>query len=127
MTRSEIVGHSNALLLALRTARNAASTKLNVLMRGETGTGKELIARFLHRCAQQEGNANRPFIVVNSAAIASSLWNSELFGIEKKIATGVDRKKRRDSIRARRGSFLRRDRRYARGHPGWDLESARRS
>ncbi|MDX6404502.1 MAG: hypothetical protein QOH70_1957 [Blastocatellia bacterium] len=101
--QEEIVGHSNALLLALRTARNAASTKLNVLMRGETGTGKELIARFLHRCAQ-EGNANRPFIVVNSAAIASSLWNSELFGIEKKIATGVDRK--RGEIRSAHGGDL---------------------
>jgi two-component system response regulator GlrR len=86
----EIVGNSKGLLLALRASRRAALTRLNVLIRGERGTGKELLARYLHR--QTPGNGNNPFIVVNSSVLTADLFASELFGIERGVATGVEQR-----------------------------------
>jgi DNA-binding NtrC family response regulator len=84
------VGHSLPLLLALREARRAARHGQNVLVRGERGTGKELLARYLHRAASDV--PSRPFVAVNSAVFTQTLFASELFGIEPKTASGVDAK-----------------------------------
>lgn len=89
-TENEVVGRTRSLLIALRAARRAAATSRNVLIRGERGTGKELLARYIHR--QREDAATSPFVVVNSAALTAELFPSELFGIEKGIATGVEQR-----------------------------------
>jgi DNA-binding NtrC family response regulator len=86
----KITGHSKALLFALRAARRAASTPKNLLIRGERGTGKELLADFFHDQRQKNCPDKIPFILVNSAVLTKELYASELFGIKKKVATGVD-------------------------------------
>lgn len=84
----EIIGNSKALLIALRSARRAAEKQGNILLRGETGTGKELFARYIHNSRRK--NSVFPFVIVNTPALTSSLWESELFGINRRAATGVD-------------------------------------
>jgi len=82
----EIVGSSAALRAILAQVSRVAPTDSTVLIRGETGTGKELIARAIHNRSKR---ANRAFIRVNCAAIPSSLITSELFGHEKGAFTGA--------------------------------------
>jgi len=82
----EIVGSSDALRKVLAQVAKVAPTDSTVLITGETGTGKELIARALHRRSRRAGRA---FIVVNCAAIPQSLIASELFGHEKGAFTGA--------------------------------------
>jgi DNA-binding NtrC family response regulator len=83
-----IVGRSRELLLALRTARRAAANRRNVLIRGERGVGKDLLARYI---ASAGGKiANGPFVTVNSAVLSPTLFASELFGIRGRVATGVE-------------------------------------
>jgi len=82
----EIVGSSAALRVILEQVSRVAPTDSTVLIRGETGTGKELIARAIHNRSKR---ANRAFIRVNCAAIPSSLIASELFGHEKGAFTGA--------------------------------------
>lgn len=86
----EFVGNSLPLLLALREARRAGGHRENVLIRGERGTGKELMAHYLHQVASQA--KERPFVPVNSAVFTPNLFASELFGIQPRTATGVDGK-----------------------------------
>src|ERR1700685_435853 len=81
-----IVGESAVLNVVLEEVRLVAPTDSTVLILGETGTGKELIARALHA---QSKRSSRPFIRVNCAAIPSSLIASELFGHEKGAFTGA--------------------------------------
>jgi formate hydrogenlyase transcriptional activator len=82
----EIVGHSPALRQVLKRVEIAAPSDATVLVLGETGTGKELIARALHRLSSRaEGN----FIKLNCAAIPTGLLESELFGHEKGAFTGA--------------------------------------
>lgn len=82
----EIVGTSESLRRVLVHLKKVAATDSTVLILGETGTGKELIARAIHK---RSNRANRPFIRVNCAAIPSSLIASELFGHEKGAFTGA--------------------------------------
>jgi len=82
----EIVGSSPALKTVLSGIVKVAPTDSTVLITGETGTGKELIARAIHKGSQRAGQA---FITVNCASIPSSLIASELFGHEKGAFTGA--------------------------------------
>jgi len=82
----EIVGSSEPMRQVLRQVAKVAPSDSTVLILGETGTGKELIARALHR---RSNRSTRPFIRVNCAAIPQSLIGSELFGHEKGAFTGA--------------------------------------
>jgi formate hydrogenlyase transcriptional activator len=82
----EIVGSSKPMSQLLKKVEKVAPSDSTVLILGETGTGKELIARALHRRSKREGRA---FIKVNCAAIPQSLIASELFGHEKGAFTGA--------------------------------------
>jgi len=82
----EIVGSSTPLRQLLVLVAKVASTDSTVLITGETGTGKELIARAIH---QRSPRASRPFVPVNCGAIPPSLTTSELFGHEKGAFTGA--------------------------------------
>src|ERR1700688_4036230 len=82
----EIVGASPALQTVLSSIVKVAPTDSTVLITGETGTGKELIARAIHKHSQRSGHA---FVSVNCASIPSSLIASELFGDEKGAFTGA--------------------------------------
>lgn len=81
-----IVGQSAAIARVLEKIEQVAGTDTTVLIRGETGTGKELIARAIH---QQSARRDQPLIAVNCGAIASGLVESELFGHEKGAFTGA--------------------------------------
>ena len=82
----EIVGNSKALKAVLSRIAKVAPTDTTVLITGETGTGKELIARAIHK---RSGRSGRAFVSVNCAALAPSLISSELFGHEKGAFTGA--------------------------------------
>jgi formate hydrogenlyase transcriptional activator len=82
----QIIGRSPALRRVLREVEVVAPTDSSVLIQGETGTGKELIAQAIH---DRSGRHDRPFIKVNCAAIPSGLLESELFGHEKGAFTGA--------------------------------------
>ena len=82
----EIIGNSPALEFALAEVERVAPTDSTVLILGETGTGKELIARAIHNISARCG---RPFIKLNCAAIPFDLLESELFGHEKGAFTGA--------------------------------------
>jgi transcriptional regulator with GAF, ATPase, and Fis domain len=86
----EIVGESPALRFVLTRLAKVAPTESTVLITGETGTGKELIARAIHKRSQR---AARAFVSVNCAAIPSSLILSELFGHEKGAFTGATQRR----------------------------------
>ncbi|HET7852837.1 MAG TPA: sigma 54-interacting transcriptional regulator [Candidatus Methylomirabilis sp.] len=82
----EIIGTSPAIKGVLRKVEQVAATGATVLLTGETGTGKELIARAIHNLSRRK---NRPLIKVNCAALPTGLIESELFGHEKGAFTGA--------------------------------------
>jgi len=89
----EILAHSAALKHVLETIEQVATTDATVLITGETGTGKELVARAIHR---RSPRARGPFVKVNCAAIPDTLMASELFGHERGAFTGaIERRKGR--------------------------------
>src|SRR5215813_12556663 len=83
---SEIVGHSAALRRVLQEVETVAPTDATVLLLGETGTGKEVIARAIHRLSRRSAQA---FVKLNCAAIPTGLLESELFGHERGAFTGA--------------------------------------
>jgi two-component system response regulator FlrC len=90
----EIIAGDPKMRAALDLARSVAPADSTVLIMGETGTGKELVARAVHHWS---GRANRAFVAVNCAALAETLLESELFGHEKGAFTGA--------VAQRRGRF----------------------
>lgn len=81
-----IIGSGGGMKEAISIARRVSATPWTVLIRGETGTGKELIARLIHELSNRK---NAPFIEVNCAAIPENLFESELFGHKKGAFTGA--------------------------------------
>jgi PAS domain S-box-containing protein len=86
----ELVGASSSLVKVLENVRRVAPTDTTVLIWGETGTGKELIARAIHSASQR---CARPFIKVNCAALPAGLVESELFGHERGAFSGAIQKR----------------------------------
>jgi len=89
-----IVGTNPAMQRIVSMAEKVADKKITILIEGETGTGKEVLARFIHRKSKRKGH---PFLAVNCGALSENLLASELFGHEKGSFTGA--------IAARRGIF----------------------
>ncbi|MBN2565387.1 MAG: sigma-54-dependent Fis family transcriptional regulator [Candidatus Eisenbacteria bacterium] len=88
---TDIVGASEELREVLEVAHRVAESDATVLLLGESGTGKDVIAREIHRSSHR---INRPFVAVNCSAIPEGLLESELFGHEKGSFTGAVRQKR---------------------------------
>jgi len=85
-----LIGRSAAMLQLFRLMLKAADANVAVLLTGETGTGKELVARALHR---QGSRRHHEFVALNCSALPENLLESELFGYEKGAFTGADRRK----------------------------------
>jgi len=98
-----IIGNSAALQRVLRMVRVVAPTDATVLIQGETGTGKELIAEAIHKCSDRSSG---PFVKVNCAAIPSGLLESELFGHERGAYTGAFARTIGRFERANRGTLF---------------------
>jgi DNA-binding NtrC family response regulator len=85
------MGRSAAVERIVEQVKTVAATTFSVLVVGETGTGKELVAQAIHRQSERQ---SQPFVALDCGAIPESLMESELFGHEKGAFTGADRKKR---------------------------------
>lgn len=90
VSNSEIIAESGAMKKVLEQALRVASSRATVMLTGETGTGKELIAEFIHKNSPRK---NAKFVPVHCAAIPSNLIESELFGYEKGAFTGASMRK----------------------------------
>lgn len=82
----DMVGKSPAMVQVFDTIRKVSATEANILLLGENGTGKELVARAIHRFSSR---ADKPFIPVDMGAVSETLFESELFGHEKGSFTGA--------------------------------------
>jgi transcriptional regulator with PAS, ATPase and Fis domain len=88
-----LIGSSEVMRALRERVERVASTDFTILIEGESGVGKELVARQMHACSRRR---HGPFIAINCAALVETLLEAELFGIEERTATGV---------RGRRGKF----------------------
>jgi two-component system response regulator AtoC len=88
--KNYVTGKSAAMLAVLNWAQRAATASVSVLITGETGTGKEVLALTIHAMGPR---ANKPFIAINCAAIQTTVLESELFGYEAGAFTGADKRK----------------------------------
>lgn len=99
----KIVADSRLMKESISLARRVAATPWSVLIKGETGTGKELMARLIHLLSPRH---DEPFIEVNCAAVPENLFESELFGHEKGAFTGASARRRGRFELARQGSIF---------------------
>ena len=83
---AEVIGTSPEMAEVFRLMNNAAASSISILLEGETGTGKDLVARAIHRMS---GRADKPFLAVNCAALSEHLLESELFGHRRGAFTGA--------------------------------------
>jgi transcriptional regulator with PAS, ATPase and Fis domain len=97
-----MIGHSVPMRRLMNLIDRTASSNLPAIITGETGTGKEVTAREIHRRSARRG----PFVAVNCAAIAEGLFESELFGHEKGSFTGADRRRQGHIERANCGTLF---------------------
>jgi transcriptional regulator with PAS, ATPase and Fis domain len=102
-TFASFIGSSPAALEAKRQARRAAQADGNVLLLGETGSGKELIAQAVHAASSR---ANKAFVSVNLAAVPETLLEAEFFGVAPGAYTGADRKARDGKFKLADGGTL---------------------
>ncbi len=100
---ASFVGSSSAAVEVKRQARRVAQTDSTVLLLGETGTGKELLAHGIHAASAR---AARPFVAVNIAAVPESLLEAEFFGVAPGAYTGAERKGREGKFMAAQGGTL---------------------
>ncbi|MEE4341375.1 sigma 54-interacting transcriptional regulator [Pseudomonas alliivorans] len=100
---AHFIGTSEASLEVKRRARRGASTQSTVLLLGETGTGKELLAHAIHNASPRAG---KPFVSINSAAIPENLLEAEFFGTAPGAFTGADRKGRPGKLKIAQGGTL---------------------
>ncbi|HJV63302.1 MAG TPA: sigma 54-interacting transcriptional regulator [Albitalea sp.] len=100
---SNFVGVSQVALDLKRTARRAAATQSPVLLQGETGTGKELLAHAIHGASPR---AHKPFVSLSMAAIPDALIEAELFGVAPGAYTGADRRDRQGKLQIAQGGTL---------------------
>jgi two-component system response regulator AtoC len=85
-----VIGQSPAMLSVISQAERAAAVSASVLITGETGTGKDILARFIH---QHGPRANKPYVAINCAAIQPTVLESELFGYEPGAYTSAEKRK----------------------------------
>ncbi len=85
-----IVGETKTMKTVVSQAQRAATAGVSVIITGETGTGKEVLAQYIHKIGQRSG---KPFIAINCAAIQPTMLESELFGYEAGAFTGAEKKK----------------------------------
>jgi transcriptional regulator with PAS, ATPase and Fis domain len=102
-TFEDFVGETSAIAQAKELARRAARQSVTVLLSGETGTGKEMLAQAIHNASSR---AEKPFVSVNLAAIPDTLIESEFFGAVAGAYTGADRKGREGKFRLADGGTL---------------------
>jgi len=98
-----MIGHSPLMVNLLETVAQVAATEATVLITGESGAGKEMIANIIHYNSPRK---NAPFVKINCAALTESLLESELFGHEKGAFTGADRKREGKFRQAEGGSIF---------------------
>jgi len=99
----DLIGRSDCMQRVRDAIRQVAPTDTTVLITGETGTGKELVARAIHRASSR---ASRPLVVVNCAAIPANLIESELFGHERGAFTGATARREGRFLLADRGTLF---------------------
>jgi two-component system response regulator HydG len=100
---SNIIGKSTVMKDMMAMLAMVAPSEATVLITGESGTGKELIARFLHNNSSRK---DHPLVIVNCAAIAETLLESELFGHEKGAFTGADKRREGRFMQAHGGTIF---------------------
>jgi len=88
---NEIIGKSDSMVKLLSLAQRAAQSDSNILIEGETGTGKELLAKFIHKNSNRKNNS---YVTINCASLPDQLLESELFGYEKGAFTDAKTTKR---------------------------------
>ncbi len=101
--RQRIIGNSPAMETLLETVARVASSEATILITGESGTGKGLIAGTIHFNSPRKKG---PFVKINCAALSETLLESELFGHEKGAFTGADRRKEGCFLQAQKGTLL---------------------
>ncbi len=101
--KGDVIAESEGMRRAIELSKRVASTDVTVLITGESGSGKELIAKAIHNLSDRRDN---PFICVNCAAIPETLLESEMFGYEKGAFTGASRQHTGKFERASKGTIF---------------------